>query len=63
MQLLGVACLGGIGFTMSLFIAHLAFADHGQLVSAKIGIMAASFISAVAGYWILWQTARVDPRT
>jgi NhaA family Na+:H+ antiporter len=47
----GCAWLGGIGFTMSLFIAMLAFGDAGLLDSAKVGILAASsaagFIAAV----------------
>jgi Na+:H+ antiporter, NhaA family len=50
--LLGVGCLGGIGFTMSLFIAGLAFQDN-LLDAAKIGTFAGSTISALAGYLLL----------
>lgn len=50
--LFGVGCLGGIGFTMSLFIAGLAFEDK-LLDSAKIGTLAGSTISALAGYFLL----------
>lgn len=50
--LLGVGCLGGIGFTMSLFIAGLAF-EGNLLDSAKIGAFAGSTISAIAGYLLL----------
>jgi NhaA family Na+:H+ antiporter len=49
----GASCLAGVGFTMSLFIAELAFGDPIQLGKAKLGILEASLIAAVLGYWIL----------
>jgi len=49
----GVAALGGIGFTVSLFIAPLAYSDVALIDSAKIGILAASVVSAVIGTAIL----------
>jgi Na+:H+ antiporter, NhaA family len=49
----GVGLLAGIGFTMSIFISGLAFADETMVQVAKIGIFAASFISAVAGLLVL----------
>ncbi|MBL8050831.1 MAG: Na+/H+ antiporter NhaA [Anaerolineales bacterium] len=52
-QIWGVSMLAGIGFTMSLFIAGLAFSDEGLLTSAKFGILLASFISGIAGYLFL----------
>ena len=48
-HLLGAAWLGGIGFTMSLFIAQLAFADARLVEEAKIGILAASLLSGIIG--------------
>lgn len=49
-QIVGVAILCGIGFTMSLFVANLAFPGQpGHLASAKVGILAASLISSVIG--------------
>ena len=48
-QILGVGMLGGIGFTMSLFIANLAFGETPALETAKIGILAASLMSAMGG--------------
>lgn len=51
-QIYGVAFLAGIGFTMSIFIAELAFDSEEKKQIAKVGIMAASFISAVIG--MIW---------
>jgi NhaA family Na+:H+ antiporter len=48
----GASLLAGIGFTMSIFISDLAFADEKYIQIAKVGIMAASLISAVLG--MLW---------
>lgn len=54
----GTAWLGGIGFTMSLFIAGLAFGDAANLDTAKIGILGASVLAGATGYVILWRTPR-----
>ncbi|MGH7719863.1 MAG: Na+/H+ antiporter NhaA [Gemmatimonadaceae bacterium] len=51
----GVSWLGGIGFTMSLFIANLAFGEGSRLDSAKIGILGASVAAAAMG-WLLLRT-------
>ncbi|WP_299382679.1 Na+/H+ antiporter NhaA [uncultured Lacinutrix sp.] len=53
-QIIGVAFLAGIGFTMAIFIGSLAFASTPEFIdSAKIGILIGSFISAIIGYIIL----------
>ena len=52
-QIWGVSVLCGIGFTMSLFIASLAFSDPALLDSAKVGILAGSLISGVVGAALL----------
>jgi NhaA family Na+:H+ antiporter len=52
-MLVGVSWLGGIGFTMSLFIGALAFADEALLDSAKIGVLLASCIAAFMGWFML----------
>lgn len=54
----GIAWLGAIGFTMSLFIANLAFAGMEVLDSAKIGILAGSLIAGLGGWLILRVSAR-----
>tara|TARA_Y100000590_G_scaffold147993_1_gene170062 strand:- start:9436 stop:10599 length:1164 start_codon:yes stop_codon:yes gene_type:complete len=53
MQMFGVAVLTGIGFTMAMFINFLAFDSDVYINQAKIGILIASFISAVFGYILL----------
>lgn len=49
-QLLGMGFMAGIGFTMSIFIATLAFADAQLQDIAKIGIIAASLLAGVTGF-------------
>jgi Na+:H+ antiporter, NhaA family len=53
-QLIGAGALGGIGFTMSLFIAGLAFPNAADYAAAKIAIFIASVIAAVLGTIILY---------
>ena len=60
-QLYGVACLCGIGFTMSLFIANLAFEDPASLDIAKTGILSASLVAGVLGFLILRRTGPAEP--
>jgi NhaA family Na+:H+ antiporter len=49
-HLAGVGLLGGIGFTVSLFITDLAFDDAGLIATAKAGIFAASLVAATGGW-------------
>lgn len=57
MQVYGIACLAGIGFTMSLFIGSLSFADAALMNEVRVGVLAASAISAVLGYGVLRRRA------
>ena len=60
-QLAGVGCLAGIGFTMSLFVADLAFADELLTATAKVGILAASLASGVVGIAVLASSLAKSP--
>ncbi|MDP9412488.1 MAG: Na+/H+ antiporter NhaA, partial [Actinomycetota bacterium] len=57
-QVWGVAALGGIGFTVSLFIADLAYDDPVLTETAKIGIFAGSLVAGLLGAAILRTTRR-----
>jgi NhaA family Na+:H+ antiporter len=59
-QVYGVALLGGIGFTMSLFITGLAFVDGGLSTEAKIGILLGSAISGAIGFMVLRTGGRSE---
>jgi NhaA family Na+:H+ antiporter len=48
-SLVGLGFLGGIGFTMSMFISNLAFEDQKMVILSKLGILAASTLSAITG--------------
>ena len=50
---LGAGFLAGVGFTMSLFIADLAFADKGLVEEAKMGILLASTVSGLLGFFLI----------
>ena len=53
-QIIGIALLAGVGFTMSIFVANLAFYDNAVLLdSAKAGILIGSLIAGVSGYLVL----------
>jgi NhaA family Na+:H+ antiporter len=59
-QIVGAGVLAGIGFTVALFIAALAFEDTRFVAGAKVGILAASLLATVLGAALL---ARVLPRS
>lgn len=58
-HLWAVGCLAGIGFTMSLFITGLAFTHGPSLMSAKVGILAASTTAGTIG-WLLLKRIRLE---
>jgi NhaA family Na+:H+ antiporter len=57
-QVIGVSVVAGIGFTVSLFIAGLAFDDSSTIAQSKIGILAGSVAAAVIGAAILARSGR-----
>lgn len=56
-QMIGAGALAGIGFTMSLYIAHKAFPDESDFAAAKVGIFLASLIAGGIGTALLWRAA------
>jgi len=61
-QIFGVAALGGIGFTMSMFVADLAFINNpGLIFQAKIGILTASLLAGALGF--IWLRFIAKPAT
>ena len=56
-QVIGIAAVAGIGFTVSLFVADLSF-HGGKLDDAKLGILGASLVAGLLGGGVLARTAR-----
>jgi NhaA family Na+:H+ antiporter len=52
-QVLGVGMLGGIGFTVAIFVSGIAFDDPALVDQAKLGVFGASLLAGVAGYLFL----------
>jgi NhaA family Na+:H+ antiporter len=57
-QILSVGALGGIGFTVSIFIAGLAFDEQPLLAVAKMGIFAGSLLAGGVGFLLLLKSGR-----
>jgi NhaA family Na+:H+ antiporter len=57
-HMIGVGCLAGIGFTMSLFIGTLAFDSPTQIDAVRVGVIAGSVVSTLLGLSILWLGSR-----
>jgi Na+/H+ antiporter len=58
-QIAGVSLLGGIGFTMAIFIAELGFSQQPELLlMAKTGVLAASLLAGISGFLWLWLAAK-----
>ena len=54
----GLSCIAGIGFTMSLFIGGLAFADEASISAVKLGVLSGSLLAALAGIAVLRFASR-----
>ena len=57
-HMLGAALLGGVGFTMAIFVANLAFVNPDDIMIAKVAILAASLVAGVAGFAFLFIQAK-----
>ncbi len=55
--MVGVACIAGIGFTMSLFIGILAYGDGPLMNQVRVGVLAGSTVAALLGSAILVMAA------
>ncbi|MDF3019703.1 MAG: nhaA, partial [Steroidobacteraceae bacterium] len=64
-HVIGAGILGGIGFTMSIFIANLAFAnDVAALNASKLAVLGTSLFAGVAGWaWLRWASSADNPRS
>ena len=61
-NLTGICCLGGIGFTVSLFIANLSFGNQPVLLNeAKMGVLLGTLLSGIVGYFVLSMTLPKEP--
>jgi len=61
-----VGCVAGIGFTMAIFVAGLAFPDAGHLGVATLGVLVASAVAAVVGLVVgrlLLRSTRAEKQT
>ena len=62
LQIIGASLLGGIGFTMSIFITGLAFVDESLIAQAKLAILIASVVAGVAGYVLIRYSREIQNR-
>lgn len=60
-QIIGVSFLGGLGFTMALFISGLAYTDSVLIDGSKTGILIGSLVAGLIGYFILKKSIKNAP--
>ena len=58
LHIYGIACLAGVGFTMSLFIGSLSFADPALMNDVRLGVLSGSVVSGIMGYAALMLASR-----
>ena len=63
LHIYGIACLAGVGFTMSLFIGGLSFADPAMMNQVRAGVLTGSIISGIVGYAALMLASATSPAT
>lgn len=59
MHMLGASILGGVGFTMAIFVANLAYTDAVLITEAKLSILIASLVAGVVGFTLLFVQASI----
>lgn len=59
MHMLGAAILGGVGFTMAIFVANLAYTDEMLITEAKLAILMASVVAGIIGFTFLFIQAKI----
>lgn len=62
-HMLGAAILGGVGFTMAIFVANLAYADEVLITQAKLAILMASLVAGIIGFTFLFMQAKISRKT
>lgn len=62
MHMLGASILGGVGFTMAIFVANLAYGSDVLITEAKLSILLASLVAGIAGFSLLLFQAKVAER-
>lgn len=66
LHIYGIACLAGVGFTMSLFIGGLSFADAEMMNQVRLGVLSGSILSGILGYTALMVASNMsapEPQT
>ena len=58
LHIYGIACLAGVGFTMSLFIGGLSYADPSMMNDVRLGVLSGSVVSGIVGYFALILASR-----
>ncbi len=58
LHIYGIACLAGVGFTMSLFIGGLSYADPSMMNDVRLGVLSGSIVSGIVGYAALMIASR-----
>lgn len=62
LHMLGASILGGVGFTMAIFVANLAYESEAAIATAKLAILTASLLAGVVGFTFLFMQARAAQR-
>ena len=61
-QIAGAALLGGIGFTMAIFVTGLAFTDEALVMQSKLAILIASLVTGALGYLLIRYSRDIESR-